>query len=93
MDLPGGLDASGRKGKVKNISYSILHQKYTPPQFINGSVDHLKPQPLILSEWIQGKGVYQFVDKYGANVDGYRYCSSFHMVVPSHAIVVPRAQH
>ncbi|CAL9130236.1 unnamed protein product [Musa textilis] len=33
MDLPGGLDASGRKGK--------------------------------------GKGVYQFVDKYGANVDGY----------------------
>lgn len=21
---------------------------------------------------IQGKGVYQFVDKYGANVDGYR---------------------
>ena len=23
---------------------------------------------------IQGKGVYQFVDKYGANVDGYRYC-------------------
>ncbi|KAL3577239.1 hypothetical protein D5086_022522 [Populus alba] len=33
MDLRGGLDASGRKGK--------------------------------------GKGVYQFVDKYGANVDGY----------------------
>ncbi|CAD5169366.1 unnamed protein product [Musa acuminata subsp. malaccensis] len=33
MDLPDGLDASGRKGK--------------------------------------GKGVYQFVDKYGANVDGY----------------------
>ncbi|WJX68159.1 hypothetical protein P8452_52555 [Trifolium repens] len=33
MDLPNGLDASGRKQK--------------------------------------GKGVYQFVDKYGANVDGY----------------------
>ncbi|MQK21613.1 hypothetical protein EI013_24905 [Escherichia coli] len=33
MNLPDGLDASGRKGK--------------------------------------GKGVYQFVDKYGANVDGY----------------------
>ncbi|POO03211.1 hypothetical protein TorRG33x02_012720, partial [Trema orientale] len=33
MDLRGGVDASGRKGK--------------------------------------GKGVYQFVDKYGANVDGY----------------------
>ncbi|WP_175282718.1 photosystem II protein PsbR, partial [Klebsiella pneumoniae] len=33
MDLPGGVDASGRKQK--------------------------------------GKGVYQFVDKYGANVDGY----------------------
>lgn len=26
---------------------------------------------------MQGKGVYQFVDKYGANVDGYRWaCSS-----------------
>lgn len=23
-------------------------------------------------KWLQGKGVYQFVDKYGANVDGYR---------------------
>lgn len=23
-------------------------------------------------KWMQGKGVYQFVDKYGANVDGYR---------------------
>lgn len=26
-----------------------------------------------LSRSMQGKGVYQFVDKYGANVDGYRY--------------------
>jgi len=24
---------------------------------------------------MQGKGVYQFVDKYGANVDGYRWAS------------------
>jgi hypothetical protein len=34
---------------------------------------------LVHSVWIiflsQGKGVYQFVKKYGANVDGYRYSS------------------
>jgi hypothetical protein len=27
---------------------------------------------ILLLGWMQGKGVYQFVDKYGANVDGYR---------------------
>lgn len=26
----------------------------------------------LLLAFVQGKGVYQFVDKYGANVDGYR---------------------
>jgi hypothetical protein len=31
---------------------------------------------ILLLGWMQGKGVYQFVDKYGANVDGYRWACS-----------------
>lgn len=61
MALRDGVDASGRKGKV---SLSLL---FTSP------FSSLKKSFLILkSSCFQGKGVYQYVDKYGANVDGYR---------------------
>lgn len=65
MTLRDGLDASGRKGKVR-----LLLQHHHP--FISTQ----KLCSVLLNSFycsLQGKGVYQFVDKYGANVDGYRY--------------------
>ena len=61
MDYKDGVDASGRKGKVR------IYPLFSPDVFL--------PSDLNLRTFFncfQGKGVYQFVDKYGANVDGYR---------------------
>ncbi|KAL9253547.1 Photosystem II 10 kDa polypeptide, chloroplastic-like protein [Drosera capensis] len=58
MNFENGVDASGRKPRfVLFASDSLLLRE------LHIDVDSLRI--------LQGKGVYQFVDKYGANVDGY----------------------
>lgn len=61
MALRDGKDASGRQGKVC-VSFFVF--------FLLLCILYLSTVGLVVS---QGKGVYQYVDKYGANVDGYRF--------------------
>ena len=56
-----GVDASGRVAKVRdNLKQSIL------------DVSIITVHRITTFQFNQGKGVYQFANKYGANVDGYR---------------------
>ncbi|KAK8706426.1 hypothetical protein V6N13_049993 [Hibiscus sabdariffa] len=61
LKLKDGVDASGRRAKV-GIAYF---------EFGSGSDIGIRLFTFDLRFFMQGKGVYQFVNKYGANVDGY----------------------
>jgi hypothetical protein len=62
----------------KNCSYNFFIKKRKEKSsskyvwIIHEVVVGLTVLTLNLFDLIQGKGVYQYVDKYGANVDGYR---------------------
>ncbi|KAJ9562785.1 hypothetical protein OSB04_007945 [Centaurea solstitialis] len=57
MQLRDGKDANGRK---PTSDATILEPKSS-----------ITSTQTVMNNLTQGKGVYQFVDKYGANVDGY----------------------
>ncbi|XP_031406009.1 photosystem II 10 kDa polypeptide, chloroplastic-like isoform X1 [Punica granatum] len=66
-----GLPSLGRTSSLKVQAGSGTKIKTDKPYGINGGLN-LKDGVDASGRKQKGKGVYQFVDKYGANVDGYR---------------------
>jgi Photosystem II 10 kDa polypeptide PsbR len=60
------------EGRKRSLNMP-LQKKKEIPKIIIIDLFHIWLYAKSNYEWLQGKGVYQFVDKYGANVDGYRY--------------------
>ncbi|XP_031406010.1 photosystem II 10 kDa polypeptide, chloroplastic-like isoform X2 [Punica granatum] len=65
-----GLPSLGRTSSLKVQAGSGTKIKTDKPYGINGGLN-LKDGVDASGRKQKGKGVYQFVDKYGANVDGY----------------------
>ncbi|GAA0172600.1 hypothetical protein LIER_26396 [Lithospermum erythrorhizon] len=66
----GGLPSLARTSTSFRVVASGKKIKTDKPYGINGGMD-LKDGVDASGRRAKGKGVYQFVDKYGANVDGY----------------------
>ncbi|XP_044415156.1 photosystem II 10 kDa polypeptide, chloroplastic isoform X1 [Triticum aestivum] len=68
-----GVDASGRAAKVSLWTWVYFLLLLMLSFVLSLIVDEIFTvvHRLIILQFYQGKGVYQFADKYGANVDGY----------------------